>query len=59
MREANKVMKLKDPNWRQPKVYTWHHVENSSKLILVDTDLHEAVRHSGGRATFFNSVVDN
>ncbi|HVW15020.1 MAG TPA: HNH endonuclease [Mucilaginibacter sp.] len=34
-----------------PKGYTWHHVENSTKVELVPTDLHEAVAHTGGRAT--------
>ncbi|PIA78152.1 hypothetical protein BFR04_07945 [Gaetbulibacter sp. 4G1] len=34
-----------------PAGYTWHHVENSTKLQLVPTDLHQAVRHTGGRAT--------
>jgi hypothetical protein len=57
MREANKLMKEKIPNWVQPKGYTWHHVENSTKLILIKTELHEAVRHSGGRATFFITLA--
>jgi hypothetical protein len=34
-----------------PANHTWHHVENSTKLQLVPTDLHQAVRHTGGRAT--------
>ncbi|UUC47428.1 thrombospondin type 3 repeat-containing protein [Flavobacterium cerinum] len=34
-----------------PANYTWHHVEYSAKLQLVPTDLHDAVKHTGGRAT--------
>ncbi|WP_443938774.1 HNH endonuclease [Pedobacter sp. MW01-1-1] len=34
-----------------PKNFTWHHVENSTKLELIPTDLHNAVKHTGGRAT--------
>ncbi|TRX09649.1 HNH endonuclease [Flavobacterium gawalongense] len=34
-----------------PANYTWHHVENSTKLELVPSDLHSAVPHTGGRAT--------
>lgn len=36
---------------KTPENYTWHHVENSTKLELVPTDLHTAVPHTGGRAT--------
>ena len=31
-----------------PKGYTWHHVEDGRTLILVPSDLHGAVRHTGG-----------
>jgi len=34
-----------------PANFTWHHVENSTKLQLVPTDLHKEVKHTGGRAT--------
>ena len=44
---ANKLAGFKET----PSRYTWHHVENSTKLQLVPTDLHTAVRHTGGRAT--------
>jgi TANFOR domain-containing protein len=53
MNEANRRMKAIDPEWRQPDKTTWHHVENSTKLVLVPTDLHSAVRHTGGRSTYF------
>ncbi len=33
---------------RTPEGYTWHHVEDGTTMQLVPTDLHEAVRHSGG-----------
>ena len=34
-----------------PDGFTWHHVEYSTKLQLIPTDLHNAVKHTGGRAT--------
>lgn len=51
MIEADKKMKLEIPNWRKPADYTWHHVENSTKLQLIPSDVHETIRHTGGRAT--------
>ncbi len=49
---ANNAMQQIYPNWTKPSGYTWHHIENSTKLELVSTDLHQAVRHSGGRSTY-------
>jgi len=43
---ANKAMGLKST----PSGYTWHHVEDGRTLMLVPTDLHQAVRHTGGAA---------
>ncbi len=34
-----------------PKNYTFHHVENTNNVILVPSDVHDAVRHTGGNAT--------
>lgn len=31
-----------------PKEYTWHHVEDGTTMMLVSTDLHKTVRHTGG-----------
>ena len=31
-----------------PKGYTWHHVDDGRTLILVPSDIHGAVRHTGG-----------
>ena len=31
-----------------PAGYTWHHVEDGRTMILVPSDLHGAVRHTGG-----------
>ncbi|QOR35884.1 HNH endonuclease [Clostridium sp. 'deep sea'] len=31
-----------------PKGYTWHHVEDGTTMMLVPTDLHKTVRHTGG-----------
>ena len=52
MKDANNLMKKRVKGWRKPDNYTWHHVENSTKLILIPTDLHGAVRHNGGRSTY-------
>ena len=52
MNKANEMMKEKYEDWQQPEDYTWHHIENSTKLILVPTDLHGVVGHSGGRSTY-------
>ena len=34
-----------------PEGYTWHHHEDAKTLELVPTELHKAVRHTGGCAT--------
>ena len=31
-----------------PKGFTWHHVEDGSTMMLVPSDIHGAVRHTGG-----------
>ena len=31
-----------------PIGYTWHHVEDGRTMLLVPSDLHSAVRHTGG-----------
>ena len=31
--------------------YTWHHIENSSKLMRVPTSIHTLVKHAGGMST--------
>ena len=43
---ANKLIKEKTT----PKGYTWHHTEKPGVLQLIPTDLHEVVRHTGGKA---------
>lgn len=30
--------------------YTWHHIEGTNKLVLVDEDFHALCKHAGGRA---------
>lgn len=30
------------------KGYTWHHVEDGKTMVLIPTDIHNAVRHTGG-----------
>ncbi len=34
-----------------PTTHTFHHVEHTNKVILVPSDLHDAVKHTGGNAT--------
>jgi A nuclease of the HNH/ENDO VII superfamily with conserved WHH len=43
---ANKALGIKTT----PSGYTWHHVEDGRTLMLVPTELHQAVRHTGGAA---------
>ena len=28
--------------------YTWHHLEDGKSMILIPTELHQAVKHTGG-----------
>jgi hypothetical protein len=43
---ANKKAKLDDT----PRYWTWHHAEDMKTMYLVPSDLHEAVKHTGGTA---------
>lgn len=43
---ANKVFGLTST----PIGYTWHHVEDGLTMMLIPSDLHRAVRHTGGAA---------
>jgi len=43
---ANKAVGLSET----PEGYTWHHVENGTTMQLVPSDIHGAVRHTGGAA---------
>ncbi len=45
---ANKKAKLAEI----PDGWTWHHAEDMKTMYLVPTDLHEAVKHSGGAAKY-------
>lgn len=36
---------------RTPEGYTWHHHQDGKTMLLVPTDLHSAVRHTGGVST--------
>jgi hypothetical protein len=45
-RIANRKAGLK----KTPEGYTWHHVEDTRTMLLVPTDLHDAVKHTGGVA---------
>ena len=44
---ANKAMGIKGT----PDGYMWHHVEHTKILIAIPRDLHDAIKHTGGRAT--------
>ncbi len=39
-----------------PTGYTWHHVEDGRTMILVPSDLHGAVRHTGGASLIRKGV---
>lgn len=34
----------------KPQEHTWHHTENTGELILIPSDIHKAVLHTGGIA---------
>ncbi|MGL4427137.1 MAG: HNH endonuclease, partial [Alphaproteobacteria bacterium] len=34
----------------KPRGYTWHHHHDGETMMLVDTDLHDVVKHTGGAA---------
>lgn len=36
---------------RTPDNFTWHHHQESGLMQLIPSDLHDAVRHTGGVAT--------
>ena len=36
-------------NGDTPKGYTWHHAEQPGQMQLVDSGIHAATRHTGGR----------
>ncbi len=40
-----------------PAGYTWHHVEDAITMHLVPTDLHQAVKHTGG-ASYLRYLED-
>jgi hypothetical protein len=42
---------------RTPTDYTWHHVEDGRHMELVPSDLHGAVRHTGGVAAITSGQV--
>lgn len=48
--KANKAANIK----RKPEGYTWHHHQDGKTMQLVPTDLHDAVRHSGGASLLRN-----
>ncbi len=48
--DFKKALKASKKYDKTPKGYTWHHVEDGKTLILIPTDLHDAVRHTGGAA---------
>jgi hypothetical protein len=39
-----------------PKGFTWHHVEDGVTMMLVPSDIHGAVRHTGG-AAFIRNII--
>ena len=35
---------------KRPENYTWHHHHNGKSMYLIPTDIHDAVKHTGGVA---------
>lgn len=57
-KEADRLAGFSKTNPR-PANATWHHVEDPlGKMILVPTPLHDAVKHTGGVATWKHSTGD-
>jgi hypothetical protein len=52
-RMANKAVELDET----PEGWTWHHVEDGRTMELIPSDLHGAVRHTGGAATIRHGQV--
>jgi A nuclease of the HNH/ENDO VII superfamily with conserved WHH len=52
-RMANKAVGLDDT----PEGWTWHHVEDGRTMELIPSDLHGAVRHTGGAATIRHGQI--
>lgn len=44
---------------RTPEGYTWHHHEDGKTMLLVPTDLHSQVRHSGGASILRSNEYEN
>jgi hypothetical protein len=42
--EANKLAGLPET----PDGYTWHHCQDTHTMMLVPSDMHDAIRHAGG-----------
>ena len=49
---ANKAAKIEEP----PEGYTWHHVEDERTMMLVPSEFHSTVGHTGGRAHFKHRI---
>lgn len=51
--DINKAKKLfaTQYGYASPEGYTWHHIENSRKIMLVRTDVHALIAHAGGVST--------
>ena len=39
-----------------PKGHTWHHAEDGTSLMLVPSDLHGTVRHTGGASLISEGI---
>jgi RHS repeat-associated protein len=50
--DAKMREKLRDPNWRRPRGYTWHHAGGNGCTVmeLVDSSVHDGVHHEGSAA---------
>lgn len=42
------IQRRRNRNTSTPAGYTWHHVEAGRTMLLVPSDLHGTVRHTGG-----------
>lgn len=53
--EADRKMGI-DETYRQLNKLTWHHVEDMRTMILIKSDIHSEVKHTGGIAVYKNDI---
>ncbi|MPR35904.1 HNH endonuclease [Salmonirosea aquatica] len=42
--------------YRDENKITWHHVEDTKTMVLIPTDIHDQVKHTGGIGVYKNNI---